>query len=110
MESQSHQAKESLSLLKKAAPTIEGSFAPEGEYGDGQNEFPDRESRSMAIQLADVGGMDGDEIRRLSNMNEFDREEEIKTLKKEVRMYLFLMAMIAINSAWYFYTANLIIY
>ena len=88
-------------------PTIEANTVEEeDEYGY----FPDRESRSIALQLADVGDMDLPEILKLSRLTEEEREQEILELKKEVKMYLFLMAMVAINSGWFNYVINVIIY
>ena len=88
------------------AATIEESATGEDDY----DQLPDRETRTIALQLADVGGMDPEEIMRLSKLNPVDREEEIKTLKSEVRQYMFLMVMVAINTAWFFYTVNVVIY
>ena len=54
--------------------------------------------------------MDPEEIKRLSRLNEMDLEQEIQELKKEVKMYLMLMMMVAINSAWFSYNTNVTIY
>ena len=88
------------------AATIEGSTTVDDDY----EEFPDRETRSIALQLADVGNLDPEEIMRLSKLNEVDRTEEIKNLKKEVRQYLFLMVLVAINTAWFSIIINAVIF
>ena len=87
--------------------TIDGSITVDD---DDYEEFPDRKSRSIVLQLAEIGDMTEEEINRLSQLNEIDRSEEIDKLNKEVKQYLFLMIMIAVNTAWFFYILNVVIY
>ena len=59
--------------------TIDGSITVDD---DDYEEFPDRKSRSIVLQLAEIGDMTEEEINRLSQLNEIDRSEEIDKLNK----------------------------
>ena len=108
MESQTSNAEDSFPA--KFAPTIGNTLTNEKHSAEDAIQFSDPNSKSIANRLSTIADLGADEIRRLSSLNQADRREEINNLKQESRMYLFFIAMIAINSAWYYYTVNLIIY
>ena len=54
--------------------------------------------------------MDPEEICRVATLSPEQQSAEIESLKKEVKSYLFLMVMIAINSAWFSYVTNMIVF
>ena len=98
------------SFNKHSTVSFENTLPNLSQYGEDQGEIPDKESVKISKLLTSIGELANSEILRLSNLNQAGLKEEIDSLKKEVRMYLFLIAMIAINSAWYYYIINLIIY
>ena len=95
---------------KIEVPTIEGNSIGDNEY-ESKSECSTKIGKGEIVRrLSKVGNMNSTEIRRLTGLNQIDREKEIEDLKQEVKQYQYLMAMIAINSAWFSSVFNVIIY
>ena len=91
------------------ARTIGGSSYKTNKY----ESFEDPSSQSIALEIADetdIMDEEEEEIANLRNLTEEEREELIQEHKKEVKMYLMLMGMVAINSGWFAYVTSVIIY